>query len=341
MTTNLLSNMDDTAMKRRVDYYLKFDVMKKEQIKNMFRRLYPEQDSNSFYFSVSGLQLTPCILQKFFVRHLDSDVVLTHINELVDMCNHDYKIINNNNNTIFTFLPCSFNFYSDIDSNKNMGHAVSFIHDNDNKLLYFYDPYLIPDRRINEHKLILKFLRRFVSETIIENGRKVSSYDDLSRYTDENGNNLYCKVQQTFADDPLHSLCVLISLIPYICLQFLKDYNPSKTKKQLQFYLWFLYFSAIIYRQKKIDGSIVEMEITTYQSNLIIVLPFIFIGIYNIVENLMNDKVRTGMKTTVEDIKLKDTMFKQTEFLSKNLIDIMTDINNKVYNTNEIPSKYM
>jgi len=102
MTTNLLSNMDDTAMKRRVDYYLKFDVMKKEQIKNMFRRFYPEQDSNSFYFSVSGLQLTPCILQKFFVRHLDSDDVLTHINELVDMCNHDYKIINNNNNTMYT-----------------------------------------------------------------------------------------------------------------------------------------------------------------------------------------------------------------------------------------------
>lgn len=102
MTTNLLSNMDDTAMKRRVDYYLKFDVMKKEQIKNMFRRFYPDQDSNVFWSFVSKLQLTPCILQKFFVRHLDSDDVVTHINELVDMCTHDYKIDNNNSSTMYT-----------------------------------------------------------------------------------------------------------------------------------------------------------------------------------------------------------------------------------------------
>ena len=102
MTTNLLSNMDDTAMKRRVDYYLKFDVMKKEQIKNMFRRFYPDQDSNLFYSFVSRLQLTPCILQKFFVRHLDSDDIVTHINELVDMCTHDYKIVNNNNVSMYT-----------------------------------------------------------------------------------------------------------------------------------------------------------------------------------------------------------------------------------------------
>jgi len=102
MTTNLLSNMDDTAMKRRVDYYLKFDVMKKEQIKNMFRRFYPEQDSNLFYSFVSKLQLTPCILQKFFVRHLDSDDVVTHINELVEMCTHDYKIVDCGNVTMYT-----------------------------------------------------------------------------------------------------------------------------------------------------------------------------------------------------------------------------------------------
>jgi SpoVK/Ycf46/Vps4 family AAA+-type ATPase len=38
MTTNLLKKLDDAAMKRRVDYYLKFDLMKKEQIINMFSR---------------------------------------------------------------------------------------------------------------------------------------------------------------------------------------------------------------------------------------------------------------------------------------------------------------
>jgi hypothetical protein len=245
------------------------------------------------------------------------------------------------NDTVFTFLPCSFRFDSKIDSSKNVGHAVSFIHDNDNKILYFYDSSFMPDRRTNEHKPVLKLLRKFVSYLMIENGRIVSKYDDLSRYTDEKGNNMYCKIQQTAVDDPLSSLCVLMSTIPYICLQFIKDYDPSKTKKQLQFYIWFLFFSAIIYRQKKIDGEIEEMEITKYQSNLIIVFPYIFIGVYNIIEDMFNDKINSGIMLTQEDLKLRESMFGQIEFLSQNLFNIMTDINNKVYDKNEIPSKYM
>lgn len=245
------------------------------------------------------------------------------------------------NDTVFTFLPCTFGFDSKIDSSKNIGHAVSFVHDNDNKILYFYDPGLISDRRTNEHKHVLKLLRKFVSELMIENGRSVSKYDDLSRYTDGQGNNLYCKIQQIVVDDPLSTLCVLMSSVPYICLQFVKDYDPSKTKKQLQFYMWFLFFSAVIYRQKKIDGGIEEMEITKYQSNLIIVFPYIFIGVYNIIKDMLDDKVNSGTMLTQEDIKLRDEMSRQTESLSQNLINAMTDINSKVYSTNEIPSKYL
>lgn len=100
MTTNLLGNMDDTAMKRRVDYYLKFDLMKRGQIENMFLHFFPNQDVHEFSLQVVKLQLTPCILQKFFVRHLMNSNILEFINELRDMCEHDYKIINNN--TMYT-----------------------------------------------------------------------------------------------------------------------------------------------------------------------------------------------------------------------------------------------
>jgi hypothetical protein len=93
MTTNILSNIDDVAMKRRVDYYLKFELMKRDQIKNMFARFYPGQDAEVFFSRCSKLQLTPCILQKFFVRHLDSESIIEHVDELISMCEHDYKVI--------------------------------------------------------------------------------------------------------------------------------------------------------------------------------------------------------------------------------------------------------
>lgn len=267
-----------------------------------------------------------------------NNIVKKEFNEILKkQINLDLGLKNN----IFTFISCSFYFESKIDPSKQMGHAVSFIHDNDNQILYFYDPYLIPDRRIKEHQITLKFLRRVISEIFTLNNRKVSKYDDLSKYTDENGNNLYCKVQQNFADDPLHSLCVLLSLIPYICLQLVRDYDPKKTKKQLQFYLWFLFFSAIIYRQKKIDGLVEEMEITSYQSNLIIIFPFVFIGVYGIVKDMLENKTKNGMMLTQEDIYLRDKMSKQNKTLSKNLIGILTDINKVVKDKNEIPDKYM
>jgi len=96
MTTNLLKKLDDAAMKRRVDYYLKFDLMKKEQIVNMFSRFFPTQDSEKFLEQVSKLKLTPCILQKFFTRHLTSGDIESHFEELEQMCKCDYKLAENN-----------------------------------------------------------------------------------------------------------------------------------------------------------------------------------------------------------------------------------------------------
>jgi SpoVK/Ycf46/Vps4 family AAA+-type ATPase len=94
MTTNLLSKLDDTAMRRRVDYYLKFDVMKKPQITAMFKKFYPGQDPQKFLKEIGKIVFTPCVLQKFFVRHLDSTDITEHVDELIQMCTNEYKLTN-------------------------------------------------------------------------------------------------------------------------------------------------------------------------------------------------------------------------------------------------------
>ena len=93
MTTNFISNIDDVALKRRVDYYLKFDVMQSDQVSAMFTRFFPNQDVTAFLSAVKTFKLTPCILQKFFVRHLRSTDVTSVVKELEDMCTHEYKLL--------------------------------------------------------------------------------------------------------------------------------------------------------------------------------------------------------------------------------------------------------
>jgi hypothetical protein len=92
MTTNLLTSLDDTAMRRRVDYYLKFDVMKKKQIKAMFKKFFPDQDPEKFLNKTGAVAFTPCVLQKFFVRHLDAPDVSEHVDEFLAMCTGEYKL---------------------------------------------------------------------------------------------------------------------------------------------------------------------------------------------------------------------------------------------------------
>ena len=93
MTTNFLNKISDQALKRRIDYYIKFDYMKDEQILCMFKKFYPSQDSKEFLSEITKqkLRLTPCILQKFFVRHL-RDNVIDHIKELYEIV-EDYKAV--------------------------------------------------------------------------------------------------------------------------------------------------------------------------------------------------------------------------------------------------------
>lgn len=83
-TTNHLEILDQ-ALKRRVDYFLKFDYATKAQIKNMYIRFYPEQINRfeEFYEVIKHVKLTPNILQKFFTKHL-YDTIADYAHE---MCN--------------------------------------------------------------------------------------------------------------------------------------------------------------------------------------------------------------------------------------------------------------
>lgn len=71
ITTNHLNRLDD-ALKRRVDYFVKFDYSTKAQVQEQFERFFPDRvgDFDSFWKITKSLKLTPNILQKFFTRHL-------------------------------------------------------------------------------------------------------------------------------------------------------------------------------------------------------------------------------------------------------------------------------
>ena len=74
-TTNHMEILDH-ALKRRIDYFLKFDYASKAQIKAMYMRFYPSQEDNfeKFYEDIKHVKITPNILQKFFTKHLYDDI---------------------------------------------------------------------------------------------------------------------------------------------------------------------------------------------------------------------------------------------------------------------------
>jgi hypothetical protein len=92
ITTNHLETLE-VALKRRIDYFSKFDFSTKEQIKHIYNRFFPEQDDNfnDFYKGIKS-KLTINILQKFFIKHLDNKNISEKVNELNDFANSELKI---------------------------------------------------------------------------------------------------------------------------------------------------------------------------------------------------------------------------------------------------------
>jgi chaperone BCS1 len=70
VTTNHLPKLDP-ALKRRIDYFVKFDFCTKEQVNDMFKRFLPCENFELFWKECSKLKLTPSILQKFFIVNMN------------------------------------------------------------------------------------------------------------------------------------------------------------------------------------------------------------------------------------------------------------------------------
>ena len=71
ITTNHLNRLDD-ALKRRIDHFTKFEYSTKLQVNEMYKRFFPNSDDfNTFWEEIKDLKVTPNILQKLFVRHLN------------------------------------------------------------------------------------------------------------------------------------------------------------------------------------------------------------------------------------------------------------------------------
>ena len=73
ITTNHLTKLDE-ALKRRVDYFVKFDFSTKNQVKDIYTRFYGNDGFESFWNDIKDLKVTTNILQKLFVRHLDGNL---------------------------------------------------------------------------------------------------------------------------------------------------------------------------------------------------------------------------------------------------------------------------
>ena len=67
ITTNHIDKLD-SAVKRRIDYFQKFDFCVKSQVHDIFKRFRPDDDFDEAWKMWSGLKLTPNILQKFLIR---------------------------------------------------------------------------------------------------------------------------------------------------------------------------------------------------------------------------------------------------------------------------------
>lgn len=75
ITTNHICKLDE-ALKRRIDYFLKFDYASKSQIRTMFVKFFPDYESKflEFYDKIYSKNLTTNIIQKFFTKYLFKDI---------------------------------------------------------------------------------------------------------------------------------------------------------------------------------------------------------------------------------------------------------------------------
>lgn len=88
LTTNYVAKLDSALIRPgRIDKVLTFDYSTAEQIKYFFDSFLPNQKEkwNEFLKKIKNIKTTSAILQSFFFKHLESENILEHIDELKHM----------------------------------------------------------------------------------------------------------------------------------------------------------------------------------------------------------------------------------------------------------------
>lgn len=247
-----------------------------------------------------------------------------------EFSNFDFQT-NINDSDQFIFIPCNYAFFSNINNKQNFIHSISMIYNRKDKELYYFDSQTISDRRTKQDNYVFKLLLKLIVKILRKNNCEVNNEIDLTKYIDINTKkSLYTKIQSNFADDEFGSLCVILSHIPYIAVNLI-DINKN-IEKQMKFYVWFLFFSAIILKQKqKLVSPILNL-----QSNIMITFPYLYTNIYEIIKSFNNNKQKLNQK----DIDILNTL----DFYNKQFIQTIQDLNNRliqvINDKDEIPYKY-
>ena len=238
---------------------------------------------------------------------------------------------------VLVVLKCT-NEYSKYKS-KEFAHAFSFLYDVDNKKLYYYEtqlmydimtPYLIDS--IKKTAVFVKNLLNELSYTV-ENDinnffEKEDNLTDLTKYYSVNEKPIYCKIQSNYADDEKGSLCKILSFLPVVACEYMKDRTKEDRDLYIRFFMWFLYFSSIIIKQKHKKSNIDY----GLRSNINYIFPYIYASVYYMIKDL-NDKKRNSNgkhKITQEDIDIENKLEKNKNILLENIEELNRLIDNEI-----------
>ncbi|MBL4898276.1 MAG: AAA family ATPase [Colwellia sp.] len=94
----------DPAIRRRFDRVIKFGLMVEQQIRDMFLKFFPNQqsDADELVRLTTKKDMTPVMLQTFFWQNYECDRIINHI-PLLNIIIQDYNLIDSSDNSATMF----------------------------------------------------------------------------------------------------------------------------------------------------------------------------------------------------------------------------------------------
>ena len=240
------------------------------------------------------------------------------------------------------FIPCTYKYECNIGANSNMiDHAVSMIFIKNKKRLYFYESQVLSDDNIVGMPEIVSGLLTLTKEIIINRTKDTYSVQkevyELHRFKDPSSSeSLYSKIQRSEADDTTGALCVLLSHLPlYACLLLPPSYGTILDSDE---YIRFFVFMFTFYSIKMRTEQELKKETNPVLTNISVIFPYLFSGVYKMIENFNKGKRTNKLPMYKEDIDIEFELKKQTDLLDKNTLDLINKLFVIFYqNPNELP----